>query len=447
MSCVLLIINLLLFVIALSPVFLSADLKDEMRKYLNEITNSSNVNSAEIYQGQKAGYVTGGGVTFRNRVMNLNPATVSLPRFDAGCGGIDIYTGGFSFVDDKQLVEALKSIGSASAGYAFLLALETVSPQMASTMKQLQTWSNTINTSNINSCETAAQLVGAVWPQNDMASQHICQSIGTTSGAVRDRVSQRHKCSTVESRQGAYASAGEKYADAGLDYNIAWRILQKQGAFTKDGEFAELLMTLMGTIICRDPTPTVYAPKASDEGFLRALMEGGSIGIYSCDDRKQCLSIEEKVIVIERNKTWAGRVEGLLLSIQAKVMNDEELTGEEVELLTKSRIPLYRYISILTAYKKSVCPIEIKQMAEVVALDLLSCFLRDTLESVRISCLKLRQEVPFAREIDDYVSSLEFVERSLNNYELRSARMMDQEHSIFKKMDMLEKYIASELHL
>ena len=101
----------------------------------------------------------------------------------------------------------------------------------------------------------------------------------------------------------------------------------------------------------------------------------------------------------------------------------------------------------MTAYKKSVCPIEIKQMADVVAIDVLSRFLRESLDSVRRACARLRESVAYANKIDSYLDSLEYVERSLNNYESRSARLMEQEHSVFVKMDMLEKYIAQELHL
>ena len=99
-----------------------ADLHDELNKFFDRAGASVNVSSGEIYQGQKAGYMTGGGITVRGRVINSKPLSVSLPGFDAGCGGIDIFNGGFTFINHEQLV------GSSAFGYAFLLGLETVSP-------------------------------------------------------------------------------------------------------------------------------------------------------------------------------------------------------------------------------------------------------------------------------------------------------------------------------
>ncbi len=428
------------------PAVCMADVKKQMLKFLDEVSASSNYSSAEIYQGQKGGYVTGGGYTLRSNSMNLNPATVTLPKYESGCGGIDIYTGGFSFVNNEQLVQALKSIASSSAGYAFMLSMETVSPQIASTMKQMQTWANNINTLSINSCETAAQLVGSVWPQNDIASRHICQTMGTNSLLHSDYVSSRHKCGDPNSRQESINDLKKTNPDLEFDYNVAWNAIKLYGPQAEDN-LSELLMTLMGTVIVRKENVEVFPSKSSEEAFIRTLVEGGKNTIYSCDEQKKCLHVTSKSIIIKQTESWAGRVEELLLSIQKKILLDEELTNPEVELISKSRIPLYKYMAILTAYKKSVCPIEIKQMADVVAIDVLSRYLRESLDSVRRACFRLRENIAYANKIDTYLDSLEYVERSLNNYELRSARLMEQEHSVFVKMDMLEKYIAQELHL
>ncbi len=439
----------LIFAIAFlfTPSLSANDVKKEMLKFLDEIAESSNYNGADIYQGQKAGYVTGGSFTLRSNSVNIQPLTVSLPRYEAGCGGIDLYAGGFSFINDEQLIQALKSVGSASAGYAFLLALETVSPQMSSAIKQMQTWANDINMANIGSCELAAHAVGSVWPKNDIASRHICQTIGTSSLLSTDFVSSRHDCENQESRNKTLKILTDENSELKLNYNIAWDAIKLQGALAKDTHLGELLMTLMGTIVVNGEKVDFFPPKVTEESFLRKLMEGGQNKIYECDDKKQCLQVKEQSQFIRPNEAWAGRVEELLLSIQRKVLNDEELIGPEVELLTRCRIPLYKYISILTAYKKSVCPVEIKQMAEVVAMDILARFIRESLDSIRMSCLRIKQTLPYGQQVDEYVASLDYVESSLSTYELRSTRLMEQEHSIFVKMDMLEKYIAKELHL
>lgn len=442
---------LLLFVFL--PISIFANLEKEMLDFFDVLDASANVNSAEIYNGQKAGYATGGGVSIRNRSMRLQPATVNLPRFDAGCGGIDIYTGGFSFVNSDQLVQALKSIGSSSIGYAFMLGLETVSPQVASTIKQMQTWANSINSLGINSCETAAQLVGAVWPSNSLASQHICQTTGTHYGIFTDRIASRHGCSNQRQQLNTNMKFMEDNPDLLVgNYNVAWEAIQKQGYLTKDTEVAEFLMTLMGTIVVSDDDISTYPAKASEKAFIKAILEGGEALIYSCDSSKkgqrgQCLLINQKILQVDKKNSWCGKIESLLLSMQEKILRDEELSNEERELLVKTHLPLYKFINVLTAYKKGICPIDLKQIADIIAMDLLVQYLRDSLESVRSACTGLKHNTLYSTQVDEYLESLKIVERSICHYDERSAQLMEQELYVLQKMELLEEQIASELCL
>jgi conjugative transfer pilus assembly protein TraH len=425
-----------------------AKIDEDLVSFFNEMGASANISTADVYMGQKAGYVTGGGVTIRNRSVNLQPMTVSLPTFNAGCGGIDIYTGGFSFVDSKQLISTLKSIGSESVSYAFLLGLETVSPQIANTMKQLQTWANTINAKNINSCEVATQLVGSVWPAYDAASEHICQSVNTQYGGFRDRIATRHKCSTREERKKSQSEVQKEHPEIKLDYNIAWEAIQKQGALTKDVKVAEFLMTLMGTIVVKGEEIQIFPPKASEMAFLESILDGGKTALYTCgldEAQKRCLLVKQQEMHIDRNSCWSGKIEGYLLSIQRKILDDEELSLEEQELLTKTHLPLYKFVNVLTAYKKGICPIDLKQISDIVAMDLLVQYLHEALTSIKSSCMHIRNNVPYATQVDEYVKSLETVERCVTYYDSRASRLMDQEVLIMEKMLLLEQQIASEL--
>lgn len=443
----------MIFSLILFPLAIFANLENEMNKFFNNLGSSSNVSSAEIYNGQKAGYATGGSVTIRNRSMRLQPATVNLPRFDAGCGGIDIYTGGFSFVSSDQLIQALKTVGSSTVGYAFLLGLETVSPQVANTIKQMQTWANAINANSINSCEVASQLVGSVWPKDSMASQHICQTTGAHYGFLSDRIDGRHQCSKAGNKEKkAEIDNKTRKENPNLiigDYNIAWEAIQKQGFLTKDNEIAEFLMTLMGTIIVRDDEVETFPAMAMDESYIKTFLEGGDSTIYSCDSKQKlnCLFITQKKIVIGRNTSWGGKIENLLISIQEKILCDEELSNEERELLVKTNFPLYKFLNVITAYKKGVCPIDVKQISDIVAIDLLVQYLRGSLESIRIACAQLKNRMAYTNKVDEYLESLKIVERSISYYDTRTSHLMEQELYILQKMELLEAQIASEICL
>src|SRR3546814_9800935 len=58
------------------------------------------------FEDQTRGYLTAGGMSGRVDVHNDYLMSLSLPKVKAGCGGIDMFLGGMSFLE----------IGSASGG-------------------------------------------------------------------------------------------------------------------------------------------------------------------------------------------------------------------------------------------------------------------------------------------------------------------------------------------
>lgn len=431
-----------------------AGLNDDLNKFFGNFGSVSNVNSADIYNGQAAGYMTGGGVSIRNRVMNSKLVTANLPRFDAGCGGIDIYAGGFSFIDNDQLIQNLKSIGSNAIGYAFLLGLETVSPQVSNTIKQMQSWANTINSLGINSCEAASTLVGAVWPAQTMASQQICRNFSGKKGTFSDYISARHKCSqsTEHSQVMESLNNNDSYKDLLKDeYNLAWEAIQKQTFLTGNKDLAEFFLSLMGTVIMRkDDNNTVietWPSKIDNESFLKALIEGGQAEIYSCkpDGKNRCLVLNLNNVVIKKENAWLGKIQDMLLDMQNNILDDEPLSKEQKELLVKSRLPIYKIINVLTAYKKGLCPVSLLQIADIVAMDLLIQYLREAVQIVREGTHQLKRAQMYAAEVDSYLEELGRIEETIRYYETRTSQQMEREFHTMQKVQLLEDQIASEI--
>jgi conjugative transfer pilus assembly protein TraH len=431
-----------------------SDMNSEMNKFFNKLGSSAGVNSADVYNGQKAGYLTGGSISIRNESMNTKLAQIELPRFDSGCGGIDMFAGGFSFINKDQLINNLKSIGSSSIGYAFMLGLETVSPQVANVMKQLQSWSNTINGININSCETATLINGAIWPQTQAASQQICKNLGGKGGFFSDYVSARHKCSNPDDydRQMKEVEKNSEYKDILTDeYNISWEAIKKQKLLAEDKELSEMFMTLMGTLIKRKKSSTVYEKYPSQvqkESFLASLINGGEINIYTCEKGdKKCLNIKETRKVIPSHESWSGKIYQLMTGIQDKIFKDEELDESQKNILSKSKLPLYKVVNVLSAYKKGACPIDILQLSEIVATDLLLQYLRECIFVVREGSEQLRRPQMFVQELDEYIKDLDRTEKTLRFYESKTSRQFEQEFLLIQKVQMLEEQISSELRI
>src|SRR3546814_12020168 len=82
---------------------------------------SSDVCSSDL---QARGYVTAGGFSGRVDVHHDYLTSVTLPKVRAGCGGIDMFLGGMSFLDPDYLVQKLESILQAAPAVAFQYLLE-----------------------------------------------------------------------------------------------------------------------------------------------------------------------------------------------------------------------------------------------------------------------------------------------------------------------------------
>jgi conjugative transfer pilus assembly protein TraH len=442
--------------LSLSPLY--GNLDGEMNKFFKKLGSSSSNDSSAAYNGQKAGYLQGGGSTVRNRVMNSKIANINMPRFDAGCGGIDLYAGGFSFINKDELVNNLKSIGSNAVGYAFLLGLQTVSPQIATTVEQLQGWSNDINNMNINSCETASQLVNAAWPKKTEASQHICRSIGGKDGLLNDYASGRHSCSSERSQEDVQKEINEspKYKDIlSGDFNVAWEAIKKQKEVTRDKELSHLLMTITGTIVSRkegEETKMMYlSSKVSDQNFLAGLIKGGDDNseMYVCEnnDNNKCLFPKVVKMNLSKKSSFSGKTLLKLESIQQKIISDSELSDDEIDLVNKTKFPLYSYINILAANPSSVSLISLQELSEVIAIDLIEQYIQESLEVIRAGVNQLKGKQYDATDLNKFEEGFYRIEETIRNFKINADRGLNRQDHMVKKIQNAEKLLYEQINL
>ncbi len=427
---------------------------DDMNDFLKIFNSSSNTTSADIYKSQKAGHMTGGGLVIRNQVINTKPISVTLPKVDAGCGGIDIYTGAFSYINSDELVNTLKSIASNAKGYAFYLALETVSPQIANNLRSLQDLSNKINSQNINSCELASQMVGSLWPRDSMASEHICRTVNSQNGYFADWAASKHQCSKPDSSSEGDKVQNQAASSIGLlgeEYNLAWEALKKQSFFSQNPERAAYFMSLMGTTIKRvkedGGNDTAYFPsKIFDESFLRAILEGGEATIYKCNENLQCLKPTESKITISSQASWKGFVRGKLLSIQSKVLRDQELDSDEINFIGSTRFPLYRIINVITASSRNNSPVMLYEISDVIAFDMFLQYLREAIEVTRQGLEQLRITEWFDK-CEIYAQHLGEVEGKVLYYENRCSDQLEKKLQIDQLIRILEEEQSQKLKI
>lgn len=111
------------------------------------------------YDAQTRSFAVGGRLAVRSQTEMIQPFSFKAPYIKAGCEGIDIFAGAFSWINADQLIETLKAVGQNAIGYAFHLGLETVCPVCVSTLKGLMNFMNQINNMSMDTCTAAKTLV------------------------------------------------------------------------------------------------------------------------------------------------------------------------------------------------------------------------------------------------------------------------------------------------
>ncbi len=376
-----------------------ADVNGDLNNFFDGLGMATNVTAPHAYQGQQAGYYSGGSIFSRNAVRSVQLVQIDLPSFRAGCGGIDAFSGGFSFINSDELIKTMRNVMNSAKGYGMLLALEEVTPQIANGMKYIQDMANKVNQMNINSCEAAEGLVGGIWPKTQSAQRQVCQDVGNNTGMFSDWAEARQGCTSdglannFDSTMRAGAS-NPQYKNLVLDNgNIAWKALQANNLVNGDQQFAELLMSLSGSIIIQKNGTGKSASTsfksleslANNSSLLKAILYGDNATFYKCDEPIQCLNPTKQTIRISQSSALKSQVEKMLNSIDQKIISDQTLSNQEVGLLQSTRIPIYKILAVQAAYQKDPNILNVENYSEIIATDILFQYLQENLALVRAS--------------------------------------------------------------
>lgn len=120
---------------------------------------NSTTTSPSYFEGQKRGYLTAGGFNARWKTSNDYLMTVTPPRIKAGCGGIDAFWGGMSFLDPKYLVDKLEKIVQNAPAVALDLALNVLCEPCSNAMKWMEDKANMLNQLQLDDCKASKAVV------------------------------------------------------------------------------------------------------------------------------------------------------------------------------------------------------------------------------------------------------------------------------------------------
>ncbi|KZC32654.1 MULTISPECIES: conjugal transfer protein TraH [unclassified Rhodanobacter] len=222
----------------------------QSKNIFNTMTNTTD---PKIVMGARRGVITGGSFVAKNRIMNVQLASMTAPSVSVGCGGIDAFMGSFSFISKQQVVQALRSIASAAVGYAFKLALASMCPSCEKMMATMQDTMNALTSNNINSCEVGQALITAG------GDNSIASAIDKAGAPIRDTMGWSDDYQAAKNQGGSSSPMMDVLNKSPQIYsqivsgNIVWQSMaaQSTGLWFGDTshELLEDIMSLTGTIV------------------------------------------------------------------------------------------------------------------------------------------------------------------------------------------------------
>ena len=466
----------LLFV-CLLPATAGADISTKLDTWFNR-QNFNTSTRPGIYETQSARYATLGSISYRAPIFQpYRFLTVHTPRFSAGCGGIDLYTGGFSVMNASQFVDALRAIGQNAASLAFMLAIQIVSPQLSGIMEDIQSWANEYLNMGMDSCEAATKLVGGALEFFGQKEGNCTIKRMQTTG--EDYNTANHYCTTGGRIKATEASGGgEEEQYTFTKGNLTWFVLMQNSFFTTDTQFAELIMNIVGTVIRRDANavdagPTAIngipaalnddgSPNPSFENMIAALMYGSEatvdLQIYRCQTATAipmgCQTIRPDRQPISPG-SWGtglhGKIKTLVQSIVSKIRTDAGLTATETGLIGASKIPLYRFLTTASAAFPNApgSSIDVTELTDkytnLFARNILLTELKNILDLVKFQIMNLPDNLSEDKNIEKFKPQLEGVIKGISVMTKESEDEAREYFALLREIRSYEKEIMANL--
>lgn len=432
-----------------------ASVEGEMNSYFNSSGAAANVNGPSAFDGQAAGYYSGGSLWTRFPTKQINPVNLQLPRASGGCGGIDLFGGSFSFINTDEIVATLKATANNAIGFAFQLAIDSISAQIGGVMKDMSHKIQQMNEFNMNSCQFAQEAVGSIWPKMDGASQTICQNLGRSSGLFSDEAKARHECQNQSARNAATDGSTDPQAEIAKSKNYTWNALMGNAATRPSTDYGEWLMTMVGTIIYikpqSDSVPGTFrfiAPASWDT--YTALLDGTAVAsaqIYRCDgggsDPYGCLNPNPAPLNISQNSAYKARVRAMMQSIAGKINSNTGLSNDEVNLLGLSSIPIYKIMVVNAASQFGLSAGELDSLSEIVAVEVLLGHIDRMLEDVTRA--QIGMQTPDQENFSQWRAQVEDVRKRLAQKRAEMSGRLGDTYQIIQRNQMLEATLKNTM--
>ncbi len=271
-----------------------ADLNNEISELYGSLSNASR---PKAFETERRGVISGGSLAVRTPVKSLDPLTVTLPHAGAGCSGIDLYGGSFSYINREEFISFMRTVAANAQGYAFEIALSAICEKCAQEMEILQRKVQELNQYFGNSCQLAQGVVNDSLSAFGRKGLTDASLIGQFEG-----MGDLFELSSARDAGTVYRKARESGSREAfrLTGNLMWQSLMENAFFSENPDMAEAVMSMTGTGIITGEGKKISVAPGGLIG-LQDLTEGGEIPVYRCQDRRPegCLQVVRKTVRVQ----------------------------------------------------------------------------------------------------------------------------------------------------
>ena len=347
--------------------------------------NNVTYTSPGSFEDQTRGYVTAGGMSGRVDVHSDYLTSLTLPKIKAGCGGIDMFLGGMSFLDPDYLVQKLESILQAAPAVAFQYLLETLDEKMGNIISKMEAATNFLNSIQVNDCRLASRMVQIARGDDNMSGiiEEMTGYKSVKEGFAKSYQQSREKIEAnannpTEDLKDALANCPAEVTEIFRTGSLLSHAATRVGA----GDWASVMRARVGDVYMRwdaaDKVPLFSAIPAcphqdteSVEDFLTGKVQRRALNIpataadCSAGTGKGALELAR-----ERMEAIAG-----------KIRSRSALTADERQFVANIRtLPVYRMLE--WGVRQGVPDSVIADTDELVALTLAYQMLNDLTRSI-----------------------------------------------------------------
>ena len=338
------------------------------------------------FEDQTRGYVTAGGMSGRVDVHDDYLMSLTLPKVKAGCGGIDMFLGGMSFLDPDYLVQKLETILQAAPAVAFQYLLETLDEKMGNIISKMEAATNYLNSIQVNDCRLANRMVQIAKGDDNMSGiveemtgyKSIREGYANSWQQSREKI-QANKGNPTEDLKEALANCPAEVTDIFKTGSLLAHAAARVGA----SDWAGVMRARVGDVYMRwdanDKVPLFSAIPAcprqdteSADDFLTGRVPTRALNIPATAADCSVNGAGRGALILARERMEA---------ISVKIRTRAALTTEEKQFVANVRtLPVYRLLE--WGVRQGLTDSVIADTDELVALTLAYQMLNDLTRSI-----------------------------------------------------------------